>query len=125
MDSKQWDELQVKGDLGNDPRIPRMHGGFSITQYRDDKGDVNVILTGGEIDEYSCNEMWRLNLTKLQWTCLSKFEALPYRMRNHVAAVTPFGKMYLFDGLVEDEAGEVMIFYCSGIERHLIIFRIF
>ncbi|CAD6235161.1 GSCOCG00007839001-RA-CDS [Cotesia congregata] len=107
LDLKQWDELQVKGDLGNDTRIPRMHGGFSITQYRDDKGDVNVILTGGEIDEYSCNEMWRLNLTNLQWTCLSKFEVLPYRMRNHVAAITPFGKMYLFDGLVEDEVGEV------------------
>ncbi|XP_057321838.1 kelch domain-containing protein 10 homolog [Microplitis mediator] len=107
LNCKQWNEMEVQKDLETEPGIPCMHGSYSFAQYKDAKGDVNIILTGGNINETSCNEIWRLNLATLQWTCISKFGVLPYRMRNHVAAIGPSGKMYVFDGMVEKGSGEV------------------
>lgn len=112
LETKQWDEMEVQRDLESKPGIPFDRGDYSIIQYKDEKGDINVILAGGETDKFLCNDIWRLNLRTLQWTCVSKFAGvLPYRMRNHVAAITPAGKMYLVDGWVVEKRGEVIYYF--------------
>ncbi|XP_008558677.1 kelch domain-containing protein 10 homolog isoform X1 [Microplitis demolitor] len=99
LEKRQWEDIETIGDDGKN--YPEFRTGFNLCQYTDpDTGEVNVILTGGVADTKYYDDVWRLNLHTLQWTCLNKFgSVLPIPITDHAATITDNGKLYVFGGI--------------------------
>ncbi|KAK0178737.1 hypothetical protein PV327_007600 [Microctonus hyperodae] len=107
LESNKWSLLKTHGDVNNNPWVPgprRCHGSV---QYTDPiTGDVNVVLSGGYRSDQVYNDVWRLNLRRLQWTCLKPLgTTLPRPLFFHSAALTPAGQMYVFGGIQDFQTG--------------------
>ncbi|XP_034950263.1 kelch domain-containing protein 10 homolog [Chelonus insularis] len=101
LEKNRWLCLQTYGDLNNNPWIPGPRRSHGSVQYTDPAtGEINVIISGGYTGIHVYDDVWKLNLKRLQWTCLKKFNTvLPRPVYFHSAAVTPAGRMYTFGGI--------------------------
>ncbi|XP_057321779.1 kelch domain-containing protein 10 homolog isoform X2 [Microplitis mediator] len=114
-----WKKKDTHGDENHTPQYPSNREGFGITSYTDpDSGEINVIISGGTGFDYEyCdedgwqgyylnnmvvfNDVWRLNLTSLKWTCLERFgTVLPSHVEDHSMTVSPAGKLFTFGGFI-------------------------
>ncbi|XP_057320871.1 kelch domain-containing protein 10 homolog [Microplitis mediator] len=121
-----WKTIDTHGDENHTPQYPPDREQFSVTSYTDpDSGEMNVIISGGAGYDYECysndygeeeydrsnmvpfNDVWRLNLTSLKWTCLERFgTVLPRHAEDHSMTVSPAGKLFTFGGSIFNKMTE-------------------
>ncbi|XP_057321422.1 kelch domain-containing protein 10 homolog [Microplitis mediator] len=98
-----WKVVKTHGDENYIPHYPNERDHFGVTSYTDpDSGEINVIISGGTVDYNDAfNDVWRLNLTSLKWSCLQRFgTALPHHVVNHSMTVSPAGKLFTVGGCI-------------------------
>ena len=101
--------LCTEGDP-TDKSIPAPRRCHGLVYYEDEKSrSTVVVMSGGYNGTVVFDDVWRLNLSNMQWTCLRKSK-LPQPVYFHSTALTPDGKMYSFGGIVK-EADEVLLFF--------------
>ncbi|KMQ97665.1 kelch domain-containing protein 10-like protein [Lasius niger] len=100
LETNSWRTLNTQGD--NDitavPEPRRCHGSVQYTDER--SGVTSVFISGGYNGDWVFSDVWRLDLSTLQWTCLREC-ILPYPVYFHSAALIPEGRMYIFGGIVK------------------------
>lgn len=98
IETKKWLKVETKGDsrtLGfGKPSARRCHGAVQI----EIKNDIHVFINGGYDGDTVFDDLWRLELSTMQWTYIDKC-ILPKPTYFHSAAVCPEGKMYIFGGI--------------------------
>ncbi|CAH0555395.1 unnamed protein product [Brassicogethes aeneus] len=95
VEKKCWKKLPTIRDPHKGVPAPRRcHG---TVQINSDPG-VQVFVTGGHDGENVFNDLWRLDLATMQWTCFD-FCQLPIRTYFHATAVSPEGRIYVFGGI--------------------------
>lgn len=78
------------------PSSRRCHGSV---QYKDENtGEISVIISGGFNGDPIFSDMWKLDLSNLQWTRLRNC-VLPRPVYFHSVSLTPEGRMYTFGGI--------------------------
>ena len=90
------------------PAPRRCHG---LVQYFDEtSGSTLVIISGGYNGFQVFSDLWKLDLSCLQWTLL-KMCFLPQPTYFHSTALTPAGQMFTFGGIVKqgDEVNKFFI----------------
>lgn len=100
LKTNNWKLLNTHGDCYDNtvPAPRRCHGSV---QYTDEKtGATMVVISGGYNGDRVFSDMWRLNLSTLQWIRLRKC-VLPRPVYFHSAALTPEGCMYIFGGVIK------------------------
>ncbi|CAB0029666.1 unnamed protein product [Trichogramma brassicae] len=99
--TKKWMKLHAHGDMGQlFPAPRRCHG---LVQFVDDKTNSNiVVISGGYNGTQVFCDLWRLDLSNLQWTCL-KMCKLPQPTYFHSTTLTPAGQMFTFGGIVKKD----------------------
>ncbi|XP_057329479.1 kelch domain-containing protein 10 homolog isoform X2 [Microplitis mediator] len=101
-----WKKIETYGDENQTPHYPTKREDFAVTSHTDqDLGEINVIISGGIIGSRKhLNDVWRLNLTSLKWTCLKKFgTVLPRQVFCNSMTVSPDGKLFTFGGFVSNK----------------------
>ncbi|XP_032680458.1 kelch domain-containing protein 10 homolog [Odontomachus brunneus] len=99
--SNKWKILSTHGD-NDDNTVPAPRRCHGSVQYRDEKtGATVVVISGGYDGDRVFSDVWRLDLSTLQWTCLRKC-ILPCPVYFHSAALTPEGRMYIFGGIIKE-----------------------
>lgn len=93
--TKKWDLLTAKPDNSDkDPLLPLPRKCHSAVQV-----DGNQVFVAGGSDGQSVfDDVWRLDLSDLQWTLMKK-TVLPHPLYFHSGTVTSSGCMYLFGGI--------------------------
>ncbi|XP_043282304.1 kelch domain-containing protein 10 homolog [Venturia canescens] len=95
--SNRWMTLSAVKDRNHGyPEARRCHGSV---QYTDEKtGEISIVISGGYSGSREFQDIWRLDLGQLQWTCVARcfFQSPLY---FHSVALTPQGKMYTFGGI--------------------------
>ncbi|XP_031351552.1 kelch domain-containing protein 10 homolog isoform X1 [Photinus pyralis] len=76
------------------PSPRRCHGAVQI----ETDNDIQVFINGGYDGDTVFDDLWRLELSTMQWTFIQKC-VLPSPTYFHSAAVSPEGKMYVFGGI--------------------------
>ncbi|XP_015431512.1 PREDICTED: kelch domain-containing protein 10 homolog [Dufourea novaeangliae] len=102
LEMNKWIVLNTYGDNVDNtvPEPRRCHGSV---QYTDEKTGVTfVVISGGYNEDHVFSDVWRLDLSLLQWTCLRKC-ILPCPVYFHSAALTPEGRMYTFGGIIKED----------------------
>ncbi|XP_053677109.1 kelch domain-containing protein 10 homolog [Anopheles nili] len=98
MKANKWEYLATKPDpLANLPGIPSARKCHSCVQIRTDQG-LEVVVAGGYDGISYFRDIWKLNLSTLQWKKMQKSN-LPYPLFFHDAAVTSDGCMHIFGGI--------------------------
>ncbi|XP_049295093.1 kelch domain-containing protein 10 homolog [Anopheles funestus] len=98
MKANKWEYLLTKPDpLANSPGIPTARKCHSCVQIRTDQG-VEVVVAGGYDGVNYYNDIWKLNLSTMQWKKMQKSN-LPYPLFFHDAAITSDGCMHIFGGI--------------------------
>ncbi|XP_022200696.2 kelch domain-containing protein 10 [Nilaparvata lugens] len=93
--SRCWDVARTKPDeVHGFPLARRCH---SCVQVADHSGQTAIFILGGYDSELVMADMWRLELSSLQWCKLA--DRLPQGVYFHSSAVTPQGKIYTFGGI--------------------------
>ncbi|XP_057322189.1 kelch domain-containing protein 10 homolog [Microplitis mediator] len=99
-----WKKVDTYGDEDYIPHYPVATCDFAVTSYTDpDSGEMNVIISGGLVRGHkdALNDVWRLNLTSLKWTCLERFgTVLPCPVNGHSMTISPDGKLFTFGGYI-------------------------
>lgn len=98
IQANKWEYLLTKPDpLATSPGIPTARKCHSCVQIRTDQG-LEVIVAGGYDGVNYYNDIWKLNLSTMQWKKMHKSN-LPYPLFFHDAAVTNDGCMHIFGGI--------------------------
>lgn len=98
LEKRKWTILSTQGD-SEDNSIPAPRRCHGVVQYTDEKTGVTyVVISGGTNGTFVFSDVWRLDLSEMQWTCLRKCK-LPRPLFFHSAALTPQGRMYTFGGV--------------------------
>ncbi|XP_011691613.1 PREDICTED: kelch domain-containing protein 10 homolog [Wasmannia auropunctata] len=98
--TNRWTILYTHGDTDK-TRVPAPRRCHGSVQYTDEKtGVTSVVISGGYNGDRVFSDVWRLDLSTLQWTRMRKC-VLPSPVYFHSAALTPEGRMYLFGGIVK------------------------
>ncbi|XP_031355710.1 kelch domain-containing protein 10-like [Photinus pyralis] len=94
--TRKWKQIKAKPDPTNNyPANRRCH---ALAQMKT-ADDVHVFVLGGyENNEEAFNDLWRLELSTLQWTLLAR-NVLPKSPYFHSVALTREGKLYVFGGM--------------------------
>ncbi|XP_057331203.1 kelch domain-containing protein 10 homolog [Microplitis mediator] len=102
LEERCWKKVNTYGDENHIQHYPAPRESFGITSYTDpDSGEINVIISGGQDVNNRFNDIWKLNLTTLKWTCLERFGAvLPHYVSNNSMAVSPAGQLFTFGGFI-------------------------
>lgn len=106
INEKKWAKKQTKRDPieRQNCGIPEPRMCHSCIQYKDENNEIYVYIIGGNNGPDTVyNEMWRLQLSTLQWTKITN-KPLPFPVYFNSACVTQEGKMYLFGGINRDES---------------------
>ncbi|KAF5292018.1 hypothetical protein FQA39_LY14135 [Lamprigera yunnana] len=105
IETKKWTKVGTK----RDPQIPheigipsarRCHGAVQI----ETSNGIHVFINGGYDGDMVFDDLWRLDLSSMQWTFIEKC-ILPKPTYFHSSAISPEGKMYVFGGI---HAGDTM-----------------
>lgn len=92
--------MNTHGD-SNEAMVPAPRRCHGSVQYTDEKsGITSVVISGGYNGDRVFSDVWRLDLSTLQWTCLREC-ILPCPVYFHSAALIPEGRMYIFGGIVK------------------------
>ncbi|KAJ6644230.1 Kelch domain-containing protein 10 like [Pseudolycoriella hygida] len=96
---QQWTVMHSKPDASlSPPGYPEPRKCHSCVQYDTDNG-IEVVIAGGFFEDLAFfDDIWKLNLSTLQWTLL-KTARLPYPLYFHDAATSGNGQMYIFGGV--------------------------
>ncbi|XP_043504490.1 kelch domain-containing protein 10 homolog isoform X1 [Polistes fuscatus] len=98
LEKRKWTILNTQGD-SEDNTVPAPRRCHGVVQYMDEKTGVTyVVVSGGTNGAFVFSDVWRLDLSEMQWTCLRKCK-LPRPLFFHSAALTPQGRMYTFGGV--------------------------
>ncbi|OXU26255.1 hypothetical protein TSAR_008733 [Trichomalopsis sarcophagae] len=100
--ANKWMTLCTQGDNKEKtfPAARRCHG---LVQYVDERTNSTlVVISGGYNGTQVFNDIWRLDLSILQWTCLTMC-ALPQPTYFHSTTLTPAGQMFTFGGIVKED----------------------
>ncbi|XP_050098285.1 kelch domain-containing protein 10 homolog [Anopheles aquasalis] len=96
--TNQWEYAITKPDpRARVPGIPAPRKCHSCVQIRTDTG-VEVIVAGGYDGVTYFRDIWKLNLSTLQWKFMKK-SRLPFPLFFHDASITSEGCMYIFGGI--------------------------
>ncbi|XP_008544871.1 kelch domain-containing protein 10 homolog [Microplitis demolitor] len=103
IEQNRWYILDTTGDLDNEKPFPDIRINFGIAHIVDlESKDTNIVISGGTMDKRIYDDIWRLSLSTLQWTCLNKFgSTLPQAICEHDATASLDGKMYIFGGRIK------------------------
>ncbi|XP_076232236.1 scruin like at the midline [Calliopsis andreniformis] len=101
LEMNRWVILNTYGD-NEDNTVPEPRRCHGSVQYTDERTGVTyVVISGGYNEDHVFSDVWRLDLSLLQWTCLRKC-ILPCPVYFHSAALTPEGRMYIFGGIIKE-----------------------
>lgn len=99
--------VKTIGDKGKNFPAPRKYYGFVQTK--------RVVIISGGCDMFQIfNDVWKLDLRTLEWTCL-KTCLLPRPIFFHSASLTPKGQMFIFGGNLgesEDVVNKSLLLNC-------------
>lgn len=100
LELSKWTQLKTKPDtLAPPPGYPQSRKCHSCVQYKLPNNDVEVVIAGGYFEnEQFYNDIWKLNLSTLQWH-LFQTASLPDPIYFHDAATSGNGLMYVFGGI--------------------------
>lgn len=102
VEKNKWVVLKPHGD-STDNTVPEPRRCHGAVQYTDENtGAISIVISGGYNEDYIFSDVWRLDLDRLQWTCLRKC-VLPCPVYFHSAALTPEGCMYTFGGIIKKQ----------------------
>lgn len=96
IEIRQWKLVKTLPDqvLKTFPAKRKCH---SIVQYKNQDGDVEVIICGGLDLRTEFDDIWKLSLKTFQWTKFST--KLPKKMYFHDACITSNYCMWIFGGV--------------------------
>lgn len=96
---QQWTVLHSKPDPSlPPPGYPQSRKCHSCVQYETDNG-IEVVIAGGFFEDLEFfDDIWKLNLSTLQWS-LFKTATLPHPLYFHDAATSGNGLMHIFGGV--------------------------
>uniref|UniRef100_A0A182PZR3 Kelch domain-containing protein 10 n=1 Tax=Anopheles farauti TaxID=69004 RepID=A0A182PZR3_9DIPT len=98
MKTNTWENVATKPDpLVELPGIPAARKCHSCVQIRTHLG-LEVIVAGGYDGVNYFRDIWKLNLSTMQWQRMQKSN-LPFPLFFHDAAVTSDGCMHIFGGI--------------------------
>ncbi|XP_021185054.2 kelch domain-containing protein 10 homolog [Helicoverpa armigera] len=112
FDNNTWRILTPKADdSSKDTIAPLPRKCHSAVQIESPTG-AQVFVAGGSDGQSVFEDIWRLNISDLQWTLMQK-TVLPHPLYFHSSAVTSSGCMYVFGGIEpkEDAASRNNILY--------------
>lgn len=100
LDANKWEHIKTNPDqLAPSPGFPESRKCHSCVQYKNDRGDIEVIIAGGYYEEHKFyNDIWKLNLSTFNWQ-LYQTSTLPFPLYFHDAATSGNGLMYVFGGI--------------------------
>lgn len=79
------------------PGVPAARKCHSCVQYKTDHG-TEIVVAGGYDGRTYYGDIWKLNLSSLQWQLMQK-SVLPHPLFFHDAACSSAGCMYIFGGI--------------------------
>lgn len=89
IETKQWRKLKTVKDVKNGmPKPRRCHGAVQISV----NNDIHVFISGGYDGTNVFNDIWKLELSSLQWTLIMTC-TLMMPSYFHSSAVTPEGNV--------------------------------
>ncbi|KAM3963037.1 scruin like at the midline [Aphomia sociella] len=98
LTTNTWSTLIPKPDNSSNyaltPLPRKCHSAVQI----DTPSGPQVFVAGGTDAHYIFDDIWRLNVSDLQWS-LMKRTVLPYPLYFHSSTVTSYGCMYMFGGI--------------------------
>ncbi|KAG6448387.1 hypothetical protein O3G_MSEX005444 [Manduca sexta] len=98
LETKKWTILSPKPDDSKkdivSPLPRKCHSAVQV----DTPHGVQVFVAGGSDGQAVFDDIWRLNISDLQWTLMQK-TVLPHPLYFHSSAVTSYGCMYVFGGI--------------------------
>lgn len=105
IETRTWNILAAKADHSStetkSPLPRKCHSAIQI----DTPDGAQVFVAGGSDGEFIFNDIWRLNISDLQWTLMKK-TMLPHPLFFHSSSVTSYGCMYVFGGLEQKDDDE-------------------
>lgn len=102
FDTKTWTILTPKADdSAKDTITPLPRKCHSLVQVDTEHG-TQVFVAGGSDGQSVFEDIWRLNISDMQWTLMQK-TMLPHPLYFHSSAVTSTGCMYVFGGIEPKE----------------------
>lgn len=102
FENNTWSILTPKADdSGKDTISPLPRKCHSAVQIDSPEGP-QVFVAGGSDGNSVFEDIWRLNISDLQWTLMQK-TVLPHPLYFHSSAVTSSGCMYVFGGIEPKE----------------------
>lgn len=98
LETNKWSSQVANADSTlTTPLAPSRRKKHSAVQVNTPNG-VQVFVAGGNAGQSVFDDIWRLDITTLQWT-LMRQSYLPKSLFFHAATVTPEGCMYVFGGI--------------------------
>ncbi|XP_067003702.2 kelch domain-containing protein 10 [Anabrus simplex] len=116
LETKKWEELATHSDpTVTPPGFPaarRCHGCVQLPAEVEEKNEIVICggYNGGEI----FSDVWKFDLSTLQWTCLKQC-VLPRPVYFHSAAISPAGQLFTFGGIAAlgSETVRTAEIYCA------------
>lgn len=98
LETNTWTKLLPKADDSKkDISAPLARKCHSAVQIETENG-VQVFVAGGTDGQSVFDDIWRLDISKMQWTLMQK-TVLPHPLYFHSSTVTSNGCMYIFGGI--------------------------
>lgn len=98
LETNQWTKLIPKADDSmKDAVAPLARKCHSAVQVETPNG-VQVFVAGGTDGQGVFDDIWRLNISDMQWHLMQK-TVLPHPLYFHSSTVTSYGCMYVFGGI--------------------------
>ncbi|CAH0701668.1 unnamed protein product [Spodoptera exigua] len=102
FDTKTWTILTPKADDSSKDTITPLPRKCHSTVQIDTEHGTQVFVAGGSDGQSVFEDIWRLNISDLQWTLMQK-TVLPHPLYFHSSAVTSSGCMFVFGGIEPKE----------------------
>ncbi|XP_047527702.1 kelch domain-containing protein 10 homolog [Vanessa atalanta] len=98
LETNTWTKLVPKADDSmKDTVVPLGRKCHSAVQI-DTLSGVQVFVAGGTDGQAVFDDIWRLNVSDMQWHLMQK-TVLPHQLYFHSSTVTSYGCMYVFGGI--------------------------
>lgn len=112
FENNTWKILTPKADDSSKDTIAPLPRKCHSAVQIDSPDGAQVFVAGGSDGQSVYDDIWRLNISDLQWTLMRK-TVLPHPLYFHSSAVTSSGCMYVFGGIEpkEDAASRNNILY--------------
>lgn len=102
IETKMWNMLVPKADDSSKDTITPLPRKCHSAVQIDTPTGVQVFVAGGSDGQSVFEDVWRLNMSNLQWNLMQK-TVLPNPLYFHSSTVTSSGCMYVFGGIEPKE----------------------